>query len=367
MHVAQVSGFVDRQRRSPEQLLDAWPTIMLNASAVAAAGARVTVIQAAARNAVLQRDDVTLRFVAAASTRRSVAAVVRAVRAVRPDIIHFSGIWLPLHTWALRHALPNTPLLLQDRANPPGVGWRGVGGRALLRGVDGAVFTAAELATPFLAAGMLTRARIFEVPGFTSTFTPGDRDAARIEAGVYGDPCVVWVGRLNEAKDPFTAIAAFSRALDHLPDARLWCAYGHATIPVLSEVQRAIASDERLAASASLLGCLPNARIETLLRAADIFLLSSRREATGAALVEALACGATPVVTAIPAFRALTGNATVGALFPVGDAVAGAAALVAAARCASERGRVRCHFEEHWSPEALGRKLLRVYRDLLEG
>jgi glycosyltransferase involved in cell wall biosynthesis len=181
---------------------------------------------------------------------------------------------------------------------------------------------------------------------------------------VYGNPCVVWVGRLNDVKDPLTALAAFSRALDHLPDARLWCAFGNA--PLLYDVQRAIAADQRLAAAVTLLGSLPHARIETLLRAADIFLASSRREATGAALIEALACGATPVVTSIPAFRALTGNGTVGVLFRVGDAAAGADALVAAARRAGERGRVRAHFDEQYSLEALGRRLSRVYHELLQ-
>ena len=364
MHVAHVSGFVDRQRRSPLQLLDAWQALGQVAQAAADSGNRVTVIQPAAQDAVLQSNGVDYRFIRAASTRTSLPAVVAATHAVRPDLIHFSGLGLPLHVWALRRALPNARLLLQHHGDRPASGWRALGSRALLRDVDGVAFTAAELAEPFRSAGLLLHARVYEVPECSSRFTPGDPQGARGQAGVYGNPCVVWVGRLHEVKDPLTALAAFSRALDRLPDARLWCAFADA--PLLTDVQRAIAADKRLAAAVTLLGSLPHARIETLLRAADIFLASSRKEATGGALIEALACGATPVVSSIPAFRALTGNGTIGMLFPVGDAAAGADALVAAAYRAGERDRVRTHFEAHFSPEALGRRLSRVYHELLQ-
>ena len=40
--------------------------------------------------------------------------------------------------------------------------------------------------------------------------------------------------------------------------------------------------------------------------AADVFVLGSRHEAASFALIEALAFGVTPVVSDIPAFRALT-------------------------------------------------------------
>ena len=42
------------------------------------------------------------------------------------------------------------------------------------------------------------------------------------------------------------------------------------------------------------------ARVEELMRAADIFTLGSHREGSGYALTEALACGLPPVVTDIP-------------------------------------------------------------------
>src|SRR5687768_6072349 len=175
MHVAQVSGYVDPQQRGPEQLLDVWPTLRILANAAVRAGHRVTVIQAASENAVVHHDDVAYQFVKASSTRTSVRPLALATRAVAPDLIHFAGLGFPLHAWALRRALPRTPLLLQDHANQPFVAWRARAARALLRGVDGVAFTARELAEPFREAGLLEHARIFQVLESTSTFTPGDR------------------------------------------------------------------------------------------------------------------------------------------------------------------------------------------------
>jgi hypothetical protein len=56
-----------------------------------------------------------------------------------------------------------------------------------------------------------------------------------------------------------------------------------------------------------LAGEVAHDRIAAFLSAADIFVVGSHHEGSGYALMEALACGTTPVVTDIPAFRALAG------------------------------------------------------------
>src|SRR5690606_39015813 len=53
MHVMQVSFFVDRARRPPEALLEAWHSLGDVAAAAASAGLRVTVVQASLVPAVI--------------------------------------------------------------------------------------------------------------------------------------------------------------------------------------------------------------------------------------------------------------------------------------------------------------------------
>jgi len=152
-----------------------------------------------------------------------------------------------------------------------------------------------------------------------------------------------------------------SAAAPLLPELRLWCCFGVA--PLLDQVERRVDGDERLRERVRLLGRVPHARIEQLMRAADLFVLGSHREGSGYALIEALACGLPPVVTDIPSFRALTADGAVGKLWPCGDAPALAAALKAAAQQTGGEARraVRAHFERELSCAALGRKLAAMY------
>ncbi|MGC4081371.1 MAG: glycosyltransferase [Vicinamibacterales bacterium] len=94
----------------------------------------------------------------------------------------------------------------------------------------------------------------------------------------------------------------------------------------------------------------------------DLFALGSHHEACGFAAIEACACGAAPVLTDIPSFRAITGDGQVGERWHAGDAVACAAALVRAANdSASQRARVRAHFERNLSWSAVAQRALCVY------
>jgi glycosyltransferase involved in cell wall biosynthesis len=181
---------------------------------------------------------------------------------------------------------------------------------------------------------------------------------------VAGDPALLCVSHLDRNKDPLTVLEGVSAAAAHLPNLQLWWCFGSA--PLREAVEARIASDPSLRGRVHLLGRVPHARIELLMRAADVFVLGSHREGGSFSLIEALATGLTPVVTDIPALRALTGNGAIGALWPRGDAHAFAGALLAAAAELGPRTRatVRAHFDEHLSSAALGRRLATAYREL---
>ncbi len=187
---------------------------------------------------------------------------------------------------------------------------------------------------------------------------------ARAQTGLHGDPCVLWVGHLNRNKDPLTVLDGISQAAQRLPDLQLWCAYGSA--PLQQAVQSRIERDPYLRGRVHLLGRVPHARIEALLHASDLFVSGSHCEGSGYAVIEALACGIVPVLSDIPAFRALTGEGRIGHLFPCGDAARLADGLVSAAKARTPRERVRAHFEGALSFAAVGRKWAGAYAQVIE-
>lgn len=364
MHVIHVGPYADRLRRSPAALMRAWPALHEVPAAVRLDVARVSVVQAAASDAHVERDGVNFHFVAVRDTHRGALRLARTVRSLKPDAVHVHGLRFPLHVLALRRALPRVPIVAQDHADRAPSGLRAWLERPFMAGIDAVVFTSPDQARPFLRSGVLPRrVSVIAAPESSTPFTPGDVREARRAAGVDGYPCVVWVGRLHEVKDPLTALEAFRRALVVLPNARLWCAFDDA--PLLAHVQDLLRTHPQLAAAVTLLGRRPRTGVEQLLRSADIFLASSRRESTGFAALEAMACGATPVLSDIPAFRALTDGGRIGRLFPAGDADAAARALVAAAKAPLPRQVVRAHFERNLSTAALGRRLGAAYADVV--
>jgi glycosyltransferase involved in cell wall biosynthesis len=207
--------------------------------------------------------------------------------------------------------------------------------------------------------------RIYEYAGTSALYTPGEQAAARAATGLFGDPCLLWVGHLNDNKDPLTILRGLRSCIASMPDAHLWCCYGNA--PLLEAVQREIAHSP-LEGHVHLLGRVEHDRIESFMRAADIFVLGSHAEGSGVALIEALATGLMPVVSDIPSFRAITGRGAVGCTWRCGDADAFARALLSAASRprAAARAEVRTYFERELSFEAGGRKLRDAYQDMLE-
>ncbi|HEX9844764.1 MAG TPA: glycosyltransferase family 4 protein, partial [bacterium] len=292
--------------------------------------------------------------------------LLRAVADASPAVVHSQGLVFPLQLRALARWLPAVPVLVQDHGGRPPLGWRGYLICWGLGRVRGVAFTARAQAGPFHAAGVLPRhIPVFEVLESSSHFTPGDRRAAQAATGLHGDPCLLWVGRLDENKDPCTVLDGLGQALPHLGKAHLWCCYTDA--PLLDRLRQRLADDAALAARVHLMGAVPHAALEQLYRAADFFVLASHREGSGYALLESLACGATPLVTDIPSFRRMTGDGTVGALFPPGDAAALSRLLVAWSE--RDRGELResgrRHFEARLSFRSVGSELRSAYEAIV--
>jgi glycosyltransferase involved in cell wall biosynthesis len=362
--VAQIGFVVDPQQRAPERLLEDWSTLVDVAEAAHRAGVRVSVAQACQSSQTLLRNGVTYHFFAADEKRRTSAhsaEFASLVQRLDADVYHVHGLCFPAEVQTLAQLAPGTPILLQDHASHPPRSWRRPAWRRGFAAATAVSFCAREQGAPFAAAGLIGADRpIFEIPESTSRFTPGDQAAARALTGLSGSPCLLWVGHLDENKDPLCVLDGIADTVRELPDLKLWCCFAGA--PLMRRVQRRIRTDPRLAGRVHLLGKVAHSRIQDLMRAADLFVLGSHREGSGYALIEALACGLPPVVTDIPSFRALTGRGAVGRLWPCGDRQALSHALRAATVSArDERALVRTHFERTLSLDALGRALAAAY------
>jgi glycosyltransferase involved in cell wall biosynthesis len=358
LRVVQVSFHTDTEGRDGEALLRAWPTLPAVATAAVRAEVDVTVVQAAHECETIERDGVTYHFVGDA--RRRPSRMFERVASLRPDVVHVQGLGFPRQMRPLASALPGVPLLAQDHGSVLPHGWRRLAWRWAHGCLDGVTFTAREQAAPWKRANILrSDLPVFEVLEGSSDFTPGDRDVARQATGMSGDPCLLWTGRLDANKDPHTVLAAFERAAAKLPDARLWCCFG--TSPLLHEVQQRIASSPLLVGRVTLLGTRPHAEMELRFRAADFFVQASHREGSGYSLLEALACGTTPLMTDIPATRKIAGD--VGSLTPVGDAGALSDAMIAwsARDRAALRRAARARFDDTLTFDAIGNQLRAVY------
>jgi glycosyltransferase involved in cell wall biosynthesis len=370
VHVLQISFFVYPELRSPALQLREWFPLVDIAVAAGSSGGRVTVIQASMVPGTVVQSGIAFHFLApdgAGTPLTRSSAFRELVRELAPDVFHIHGLGFAREVRELHELAPRTPILLQDHADRVPRFWRRRAWRDGVEAASGVSFCARAQAEPFRRARLLPpRIEVFEIPELTSTFTPGDAQAARAATGLHGDPAVLSVAHLNANKDPLTVLEGVSAAARELPNLHLWCCYGSA--PLLASVEARIADDALLRDRVHLLGRVPRDTVEQLMRAADLFVLGSHREGGSSALTEAMATGLTPVVTDIPASRAQTGDGAVGALWPVGDWRALRAALrtCAAALGPATRERERAHFDAHLSSSALGRKFAAAYARLIE-
>ncbi len=355
----------------PEQVLDVFHTLTGWATALREQGAEVTVVQGFHRREQRARNGVNYVFVRGRFAPRMARWRIprdlhRVVARAEPDVVHLNSLLYSLQARHLRHLLgPDVTLVAQHHAERPSQGLARYVQRRGLASVDAFFFNGDEVAHPWREAGLIRSEQpVFEIPEGSTTFRYRDRAAARESTGLGGRPLFLWLGNLDQNKDPLTVLEGFERLLEVAPEARLAMAYRFGTL--LPDVQIRIQASEGLARAVTLLGTLAPAEVEAHLNSADYFLQGSHYEGSGYALIEALACGVIPVVTDIPSFRYLTGNGAVGALWSPGDAASlyRAASGLLSGELGAQREGVIDRYQGVASYEAIARQALEAYRAL---
>lgn len=294
--------------------------------------------------------------------RRIPWRLLRRVVELEPDVVHLHSLIYALQARALRSLLPDsTALVVQHHAETPYTGLRAPLQRWGLAGVDAFFFNGESLAEPFRRAGVIRpRQKIY---GILEGSLWDEAAYEALEAlPAAGRPALFWVGNLNSNKDPLTILGGFEAVLEDYPEAHLHMAFRHDDL--LPQVRERLTRSPRLASAVTLHGALDHRTLVRRLRGADVFVQGSHHEGSGYGLVDALACGLVPVVTDIPSFRFLLGDAC-GAYFSPGDRDAFERALrdVFSGSLPEQKRVARRHFEHRLSWPALGRAAAAAYAD----
>jgi glycosyltransferase involved in cell wall biosynthesis len=288
--------------------------------------------------------------------------------AAHPDVVHVNGILHPALVRRLRTRLPKrAAIVVQDHGglNPARVSLpKRIAIRRGLAAADALFVSSPGQADGWRQSGAAPKSLVIgDVMEASTTLTGMGRDEARRASGVEGSPALLWVGRLNANKDPVTVLRGFALFAARLPTARLTMVHG--TNDLLAEVNAELARTPTLRSRVRVIGQVTHDALAAYYSAADIFVLGSHQEGSGYAVIEAMACGAIPVITDIPSFRALTGHGRIGALWTPGDAqsLADALALVSARPLARERDATRGRFETTFTWRAVGRRAVDLYQE----
>jgi glycosyltransferase involved in cell wall biosynthesis len=354
---------------SPAQYLDRLPIERYLPQALAALGWEVNVVFHFPIEAQWSEGHVHYHFVPSRGAAALALPAIRRIRDLQPDIVHFHGLLLTANLFLLWRTLGKTapPVVAHYHGGYPSPHpLRRRLQRANLRRLSRALFTTREHAESFVTAGVLRPNQIAELMEVSTAFQMKPRAEARAATGMVGEPVFLWAGRLHPIKDPLTALDGFTRIQAAWPEAHLYCHY--LTGELLPEMKAFLEHRPQLKTHVHFRGRLPHPQMEAVFNSADFFLQASRREFSGYAVLEAMACGAIPVVSDIPSFRRMTDGGGYGLLFPPGEAQSLAERVLAVdlATIPERAAAVRAHFVKEFSFEAMAAKLSAVYEEALQ-
>lgn len=236
------------------------------------------------------------------------------IKSQRPDIIIIQGLVFPVQVLALRMKVgKECKIIVQHHGEKPFKGIKKLFQKIAVKYIDAYLFTAIEISWDWVSSNIINPTKCFEILPASTHFTPQDKNICKEKLGFKGVHNFLWVGRLNENKDPMTVLKGFEKYLRFQPQARLHMVFQ--TNDLLNEIEEFIGQCNSLESSVELHGKILHNELPYWYSAADYYISASHSESCGYALLEAMACGCIPVVTSIPSFKKITKNGKYGFLF----------------------------------------------------
>jgi len=245
---------------------------------------------------------------------------LRYLKHKRPDIILVQGLKFPFQLIALKWLLgKRVKIIAKHHADHPPAWPKSLVQKFADKYTDSYLFTSYGNASEWIETKMISSYdKVMELPATFTAFTKRDKTKSKQKLGMGEGLHYLWVGRLNNNKDPMTILAGFAKYLTPMPGARLHFIYQ--SDDLLEEMKQFINDHQVLQHSVQLHGYIPYAELPDWYSAADFFISGSHREAGSAGLLEAMACGCIPIVTSIaPAMKVIC-NGQYGFYFEPGNA-----------------------------------------------
>lgn len=178
-------------------------------------------------------------------------------------------------------------------------------------------------------------------------------------------PVVGNIGALVPHKGQRDLVEAAARVVRQVPDARFVIAGEGELRPQLEQQIRHLGLEKHVLLTGF------RADVLSLLKAFDVFVMSSVTEGLGTSVIDAMACRRPVVGTRAGGIPELVAEGETGHLVPVGDVAAMAAAIVALLKDPARRARFgdagRARVEAHFTVERMVRATIAVYEGVLAG
>lgn len=287
----------------------------------------------------------------------------RFIKQQSPDIVLIHGLHFPLQVIQLRLALGfKVKIIIQHHAERPFNGIKKYLQRCADQFVDAYLFASMEMGLDWVKRGNLRTAhKINEVMELSSVFGPMEQQTARLTTGVEGGPVFLWVGRLNQNKDPLMVVRAFLKFAERQPHVRLYMIYH--TDELLTNIQELLKDH---AGIVTLVGQVPHEQLLYWYNSADFIISGSHYEGSGTAICEAMTCGCIPIVTDIPSFRMITNHGKCGMLYEARNETALLNALLQTSQVDILQQQQQCmdYFTSNLSFEAIAQRIAAIAESL---
>jgi glycosyltransferase involved in cell wall biosynthesis len=243
------------------------------------------------------------------------------IKNLGPDVVVVQSFNHPFEVMQLGFSLgKSVKIIIHNHAEQPFTGIKKYLQRMADRYIDAYLFASDNMGLGWVQNGNISSAdKIHEVMEVSSVFSPMDKRTARQKTGITSGLIFLWVGRLNENKDPLIVLRAFLEFARLERSAKLYMIYH--TEELLKEMKKLIGNSPEKEA-VTLIGRVPHKELQYWFSSADIILSGSHYEGSGTAVCEAMSCGCMPIVTDIDSFRMITDKGRCGLLYQAGNAEA---------------------------------------------